>query len=882
MSTRRTIIGGAALLAYMGAYSIVCALLASDSPAVRIVADFGLIPLEAATLVLCWLAFRWNRGSADRWIWMVLGAWILGSLLGDAMWAYYEVLRSVEEVPTPGPADIGYLAGYLLSMGMLFRASWKTAGRLGAFEAWLDGAMLSIGVAGLGWPLLLSPMIEAYEPGLGFWVDLAYPVCDLLLIMVMASLFFGYFESERRRPPTYFVLICCAVALSIVADFSYFAIVNSGGEYMSGDWLDVLWTLSTAVAGVTALLGMRAGSEASAAQAAGAAPASARVAERITGASYWRTAIPYIALPVVAGMIALQALGEGWRWDRNTTILAYLGTSLVVLLVIRQYVTLVQNRRLNTSLFDTSRQLEEKVDDLADLNERLEVLNNQSHYLNSLRGLREVAAGGLELVCTFAKSPGGWISLRDEDDKESVAAIRGLADQYHPDDPAFNAAAIREGVLRALPLGMRDERLGTLWLVRPVGAEPGTDLLPVLATHIATALDNAKRYGEAVHLAEKDPLTGLYNHRGIHRRLAGEALRAQQSGSELSLIMLDLDDFKVLNDTYGHPAGDSVLKQVSDAIRAVLRHADLAGRVGGDELLLVLPNTGSEGALQLGERLRVALAARPYVTAGGHSIPVRLSLGVATFPQDAQSLGQLLEAVDSNLYASKQRGGNTTTGSPEDHEHETDNEGVLGVVGKLINVVGARDHYTRRHSEHVVLYALALGEAIGLPEDSLSTLHVAAMLHDVGKIGVPADLLRTPAPLNAAQEDMVRRHSVIGAEVINDIPRLAEVAQAVYAHHEHHDGGGYPAEASGDDIPLLGRILAVADAYAAMTLDKPYRKSMSRAEARTELLAVAGSQLDPELVERFVRLLDAQEQQTAGHALAGQGPDDATSNTAAG
>ena len=177
----------------------------------------------------------------------------------------------------------------------------------------------------------------------------------------------------------------------------------------------------------------------------------------------------------------------------------------------------------------------------------------------------------------------------------------------------------------------------------------------------------------------------------------------------------------------------------------------------------------------------------------------------------------------------------------------------------MLDVVGARDHYTRRHSEHVTLYALALGEALGLSEDALNTLHVAAMLHDVGKIGVSGHLLRSPSTLSPAEEDLVRRHVDMSAAVINDMPRLARVAEAVHAHHERHDGNGYPGEMSGDDIPLLGRILALADAYSAMTLDRPYRKSLSRGQAREELLKAAGSQFDPRLVRRFLEVIDSRD-----------------------
>ena len=209
--------------------------------------------------------------------------------------------------------------------------------------------------------------------------------------------------------------------------------------------------------------------------------------------------------------------------------------------------------------------------------------------------------------------------------------------------------------------------------------------------------------------------------------------------------MIDMDDFKLLNDTYGHPAGDAVLRHVSEAIRTVLRHSDLAGRVGGDEMLIVLPSTGAEGAVQFSERLLETLHSSPCVTEQGMSIPVRVSLGVATFPGDTQSLAQLVEIADANLYASKQQGGDTVTSTPRSEGEPPDAHGILGVAGKLLDVVGARDHYTRRHSEHVTLYALSLGESLGLSEESLNTLHVAAMLHDVGKIGVSGHLLRRPS-----------------------------------------------------------------------------------------------------------------------------------------
>jgi diguanylate cyclase (GGDEF)-like protein len=871
MTRHYTLAASLVLLTYAAVYSLLPFLLPSGSFDLAVVSDVGIVLLEAAVLVLCWLAFRANAGASDRWVWLLAGVCALGYLFGDGLWAYYELVRQVD-VPAPGLPDIGYLSAYALPIGILLVATWKTTGRLRALESTLDAAIFTLGVAGLIWPFIISPMHEQHQSGPGFWVDVAYPILALLLVLAFTSRFFGRSDSHRRRPSAYFFLVCSALLLMALADVGYLLVGDAEGGYVAGSWPDMIWALSFALAGMAAVLGLRAGGIASTGRGHASVAAFAPPPRPERASPTWRSVVPYLTLPVLAWMIATQ-LGGGatWRWDAGTRVLLYMGGTMVGLLVIRQYVALLQNRRLCGDLADVSRELERRVAELADVNERLGDLNDSSHHLTSLRQSHAVARAGLELACTLTRSPGGWITIAGDSD-EPATITQGVVDNYRPGDPESEAAAAEAGLLRSLPLSVRDENLGTMWLVEPTGSAPETTLLPMLTSQLASALDNAKLYEEALQLAERDPLTGLFNHRGIHRRLAGEALRAQQGDYDLSLIMIDLDDFKVLNDTYGHAAGDSVLRQVSDAIRAVLRHADLAGRVGGDEILLVLPNTGAEGAMQLGERLRIDLATRPYVTPEGHSIPVFMSLGVATMPEDTDSLGRLIETADANLYASKQLGGNATTGRSTggDDEREHEHQGLLGVAGRLLDAVGARDHYTRRHSEHVVRYALSLGEAVGLSEDSLRTLHVAAMLHDVGKIAVPADLLRRPASLAPAEAQLVREHVLIGADVIMDMPRLAQVASSVSTHHERWDGLGYPSQTSGEDIPILGRILAVADAYSAMTLDRPYRKSMTRAQARKELIESAGTQLDPDLVRRFVQILDARDTNPdSGQATAG-------------
>ncbi|MBN1628235.1 MAG: GGDEF domain-containing protein, partial [Thermoleophilia bacterium] len=726
MIRRSVVAGGFALVAYVVAYHVACQLLPADSYARALVSDLGFVAFEVGAVVLCFAAWRSNRERRDQWVWAGVGVWLLLNLFADSVWGYYEVVAKVE-VPFPGLADVGYLGSYVVAFVTVIIAAWKASGRLRAIETTLDAMMFTIGVAAVLWPFLLGPLVREPETDLGFWVNLAYPIADLLIVLAFATFFLATSAQERRRPPTYFVVICVAFLCQAVGDSAYFVVVEQGGDYGPGSWMDTVWLLAFAIAGIAALMAIRSAKEPAIAGAGETEASAQMVLYRDVFSGRWRILIPYVVLVALLVVLMTRLAVNDWQWSRQSWGPFILGLATTALLVVRQYAVLAQNRRLGASLAQTSGELEVKVADLEGLNARLEMLNDRSNRINTLRDLHEVAEAGLELACLFAGCPGGWLTIKDEQGQDAVIATRGQVEQHHPGTATLNAAAAARGSLRAVPLEVRGEGLGTIWLVRPANEQQGPDLLPVIATHVATSLDNAKRYEEAVHLAERDPLTGLFNHRGIHRRLAGEALRAQQSGSELSLVMMDLDDFKMLNDTYGHPAGDAVLKQVSDAVRSVLRHADLAGRVGGDELLLVLPNTGAEGAMQLCERLRGAQLIRPFVAPDGQNVPVSFSLGVATYPDDAQSLGQLIEIADANLYASKQRGGNATTGSPPQvaESRAVDAAGVLGVAGRLLNVVGARDHYTRRHSEHVALFALSLGEAAGLSEESLDTLHVA-------------------------------------------------------------------------------------------------------------------------------------------------------------
>lgn len=517
---------------------------------------------------------------------------------------------------------------------------------------------------------------------------------------------------------------------------------------------------------------------------------------------------------------------------------------------------------------------------------RLGMLNRIATELSRCRTSSEVLSTGLRLAAEATGLVKGAIWLVGPGDRVELAARRGFGEE----DTAFlSGAPVDSGALRqvlsegqthvpdrlqmraryrlpgrenhapalaaAAPLLSRGSVLGALGLYAGADGEstkPDIQLAQAVGAELGVTLENARRYEEARYQADRDPVTGLLNHRAFHDCLDREFKRARRAGRRLSVVMMDLDGFKLFNDTYGHPAGDLVLREVTALLSQSLRAGDLLGRYGGDEFVALLPETGTEGAEALAERIRQAIAGHAFVPPDGPAVPLRLSLGFASYPQDARHGHELLGFADANLYTSKRRGGNTVTGCNSVLEDGVVFAGSFGVLDGLIEAVDNKDHYTRQHSEDVTGYAVSIAQALGLSDESQRTLRLAGLLHDVGKIGVPDRILRKPGRLDEEETGIIRQHAALGEIIIKDVPNVGELVAAVGAHHERFDGLGYPQGRRGEDIPLLGRILAVADAYSAMTMDRPYRKALRPAEARRELLRAAGTQLDPQLVQLFL------------------------------
>jgi diguanylate cyclase (GGDEF)-like protein len=340
---------------------------------------------------------------------------------------------------------------------------------------------------------------------------------------------------------------------------------------------------------------------------------------------------------------------------------------------------------------------------------------------------------------------------------------------------------------------------------------------------------------ELARVSRSDPLTGCLNRRGFEERIEAELADAWREGRGLSLVVLDLDGFKSTNDTHGHAAGDELLRFVVSTLATVLRPSDAIGRLGGDEFAVLLPGARSAKAGELLTRMAEALAPR-----------VSASFGRASFPFDGADAEALFRYADAELYAAK-RGAPRQGGASD-----------LSWAATLAWTVDARMDLEHEHSGSVARYAAAIAVRLGWPAAAVDRLRIAAMLHDVGKIGVPEGILRKPARLTDEEFEIVKRHPEIGADLVSGIEGLADVAQWIRNSHESFDGSGYPDGLAGEAIPEASRIMLVADAFDAMTSDRPYRNAMPLADVVSELRRASGSQFDPRAVDALIAAIEAE------------------------
>lgn len=395
---------------------------------------------------------------------------------------------------------------------------------------------------------------------------------------------------------------------------------------------------------------------------------------------------------------------------------------------------------------------------------------------------------------------------------------------------------------------------GALW-VATTGTEPlparGEERLQRFSEMVGLAVSSAEAWERLEDMALTDGLTGLANRRAFHERLDIEIARARRHEKPLSIMMLDLDHFKRVNDTHGHDVGDSVLREIARRLRGIVRSGELIARVGGEEFAWILPDADSMAAFAVAERTRRVIGETPFDGVGRLTI----SAGVCDMEQ-AGSGDQLLRRADTALYWAKTHGrdvtfryaGEVLERLPVDEQaRRVERAKMLSAVRMLARSVDAKDALTLHHSEHVAALASVIASALGWPAERSVQLYEAGLVHDIGKIGVPDAVLLKSGALTPGEFEQVKFHAHLGAQIVAGV-LTGEQAAWVGHHHERVDGTGYPDGLVGEDIPEGARILALADAWDAMISLRRYSASQSREEALAECRAQAGSRFWPAAV----------------------------------
>lgn len=392
--------------------------------------------------------------------------------------------------------------------------------------------------------------------------------------------------------------------------------------------------------------------------------------------------------------------------------------------------------------------------------------------------------------------------------------------------------------------------------------EDDTEFLQTIINNAAAIIENAKTVQNIKKQSITDELTKLYNHRYFHDTVSEWII--EKKHPNFSIAMIDIDQFKIYNDLYGHFAGDEALKKIAEILSNSAYKDDLLVRYGGEEFVVFMPNITGPAALKAIERMRRAVE-DGFLLSKDIKEFLTVTIGVSCYPDDGRTLEDILTKADEAMYYGKQSGRNKailyredkTLTDKDDEIQERIKEAHLSSIYALAATIDAKDHYTYGHSNNVAILSAALAKEAKFDEKDIETVTSAGLLHDIGKVGIPESVLSKVGFLDEAEMEIMRGHVVQSINIIKHIPNLLETVPIIMSHHERYDGNGYPRGISGKNIPILGRVICIADSFDAMTTDRPYRRGLTLEQAIYELKKNASKQFDPNLVEKFIELIES-------------------------
>ncbi|RYX85594.1 diguanylate cyclase [bacterium] len=860
----------------------------------------------AASMGACIAALKhagesWITRTRIGWgsITVACGLYVIGCII-------YAFLRRSGPVSMPSVADWFWMSEQPFLWTGLFLLAWRGKS-MGLMRLLTDTLIVMLAALVLLWSLVFEEQVFAANlTPFAKLVMLYYPMCDIAHLFCVLMLLANLRDRPALARAAWFLF--SGIIIIIGADVLS-SLMSSGSEHPL--WLDGLQGWGMLLIGMAALVNAYSPQNADAmplsgaAEAVDAAPRSV-ASLQTTGfdealGRWHRSAmlwLPYLAtLGVSCILIGREFFGpESQSVQHLMPVLA-----LLLAIAARQMLTLWDNLQLAERLRASNADLEQNVNERT---RHLATLHGITSTLNTSLDRRTILRVTLERIITATGADAGGIWLREvrrdvyegnaPHDEWTLMHWLGSTDPAMPSllrDLSIAEAAEGEGMshetfhlspatreamnsgiapprqrLILVPVRWQGQLLGVMGLMRYTGAFTYEDraLVESVALEAGAALQNARMYSEAAHRADRDSVTDLFNHRAVQEQMTATLSRCKRTDGEFSIVMMDLNNFKFFNDTYGHPVGDDVLRTVARGLRESCRGSDILGRYGGDEFIVVLPDTDAAGTLDVCARIKATLDAKHFEPVPGTRLPIATAFGWAAFPSDGETIMDLLSAADANLYNHK-RGGASYLSQTQKAIQEGRDEmkklknrahgGSFGVLDALVTAIDNKDHYTRHHSEEVTYISLLVAREVGYTREQLEAVRISGLLHDVGKIAVPDQILRHPGKLGRDEWDIMQQHPVFGALIVKDVPHLESVIDGIKHHHEKWDGSGYPEKLSGEAIPEMGRLLAMGDCYSALTTDRPYRKGWKPEAALEEIERCAGTHFDPHLCAVFLQVM---------------------------